>query len=289
MGVLSAQTEQALKKNREFIFKEKDFRFIVKLVGEYTGIVLSDSKREMVYSRLTRRIRELGVKDFSSYCNLLRDGDPNELINFTNALTTNLTSFFREPHHFEYLAKSVLPVLEESKSHRRLRIWSAGCSSGEEPYTIAMTIREYFPETSGWDIKIIATDLDSNMVTKAEAGIYVDDRVTGIDKRRLKRWFVKGIGQNAGKVRIKPELQDIIAFRQLNLLNDWPMREAMDVIFCRNVVIYFNKETQKKLFSRYSNLLAAHGHLFIGHSESLNRVSDDFELIGKTIYKKTSL
>ncbi len=288
MGALKQETEMALKKNREFGFKEKDFRFIVGLVGERTGIVLSDSKREMVYSRLTRRVRELGIKDYTSYCNMLRDGDPNELINFTNALTTNLTSFFREPHHFEYLANTVLPAIEANKKHQRLRIWSAGCSSGEEPYTIAMTVREVLPESSGWDIKIIATDLDSNMVEKAKSGIYVNERVTGIDKRRLRRWFLKGKGNNQGKVRIKPELQELITFKQLNLLHDWPMREAMDVIFCRNVVIYFNKDTQKKLFSRYSDLIADHGHLFIGHSESLNKVTDDFKLIGKTIYQKIS-
>ncbi|VAX00652.1 Chemotaxis protein methyltransferase CheR [hydrothermal vent metagenome] len=288
MGVLSAGNQLALNKRREFVFMEKDFNFIVKLVGERTGIVLSDSKREMVYSRLTRRIRELGIKDFTTYCNMLRDGDPNELVNFTNALTTNLTSFFREPHHFEYLANTVLPAIEANKTNRSLRIWSAGCSSGEEPYTIAMTVREILPENSGWDIKIMATDLDSNMVEKAQTGIYVDERVTGIDKKRLKRWFVKGKGQNVGKVRIKPELQKIITFKQLNLLNDWPMREPMDVIFCRNVVIYFNKDTQKILFSRYSELIADHGHLFIGHSESLNKVSDDFKLIGKTIYQKIS-
>ncbi len=288
MKALSTKTEEAFKKNREFEFNERDFKFIVNLVGERTGIVLSETKREMVYSRLTRRIRELGIKDFTTYCNMLRDGDPNELINFTNALTTNLTSFFREPHHFEYLANTVLPALASTKKQRQLRIWSAGCSSGEEPYTIAMTVREVFPENSGWDIKIMATDLDSNMVDRAQAGIYVDERVTGIDKRRLKRWFVKGKGQNSGKVKIKPELQQLITFKQLNLLHDWPMREAFDVIFCRNVVIYFNKDTQRVLFSRYSDVIADHGHLFIGHSESLNKVSDDFNLIGKTIYQKIS-
>jgi len=278
----------ATGKDREFLFTEQDFKFIVSLVGERTGIVLSDSKREMVYSRLTRRIRELKIGDFKAYCKLLRNGDPNELINFTNAITTNLTSFFREPHHFDYLAAKVLGEMKTKQVRKQLRIWSAGCSSGEEPYTLAMIVREIFPESSGWDVKILATDLDTNMVANAKRGVYLAERVNGIDKRRLHRWFVKGKGEHEGKVKVKKELQDIISFKQLNLLDDWPITHKMDVIFCRNVVIYFNKETQKVLFDRYADQLIDQGNLFIGHSESLHSVTDRFQLIGKSMYQKIS-
>jgi len=281
-----AELALATGKEREFLFTEQDFQFIVKLVGDSTGIVLADSKREMIYSRLTRRIRELNITDFKSYCKLLRDGDQAELINFTNAITTNLTSFFREPHHFEYLADTVLRRFKEQHGQKSLRIWSAGCSSGEEPYTLAMIVREVFPESASWNINILATDLDSNMVAKARAGVYLEERVNGIDKTRLKRWFVKGKGELEGKVKVKKELQEMISFRQLNLLHDWPFKNKMDIIFCRNVVIYFNKETQRTLFDRYADLLIDEGNLFIGHSESLHSVTDRFALIEKSMYQK---
>jgi len=276
----------ATGKDREFLFTEQDFQFIANLVAERTGIVLSDTKREMVYSRLTRRIRELKIADFKSYCHLLRAGDHNELITFTNAITTNLTSFFREPHHFEYLADKVLQDIKQNRANKYLRIWSAGCSSGEEPYTLAMIVREVFPESSGWNVKILATDLDTDMVEKARRGVYTAERVTGIDKRHLQRWFVKGKGQHAGKVKVKKELQSIISFQQLNLLHDWPFKNKMDIIFCRNVVIYFNKATQRILFDRYADQLIDHGNLFIGHSESLHAVTERFDLIGKSMYLK---
>ena len=283
---MSAEPVLATGKKREFLFTEGDFKFLVKLVLELTGIVLSDSKREMVYSRLTRRIRELRLKDFNSYCDLLRKGDNVELGHFTNAITTNLTSFFREPHHFDYLADVVVPEIKLRNPQKKLRIWSAGCSSGEEPYTLAMVLREVLPESSGWDIKILATDLDTNMVATARAGVYQEQKVNGVDKRRLHRWFVKGKGKHQGKVKVKSELQNIISFQQLNLLHDWPFATMMDAIFCRNVVIYFSKETQKGLFTRYADKLVDNGTLFIGHSESLNAVTDRFRLIGKSMYQK---
>lgn len=274
-------------KNKEFPFTDRDFNYIRDLVAERTGIVLSDIKRDMVYSRVVRRIRQLDVTNFTEYCALLKSGNEQEMVEFTNAITTNLTSFFREPHHFEYLTKTLLPELKAKKHDRKIRIWSAGCSSGEEPYSIAMTVRDYFPSNSGWDIKILATDLDTEMVTKASRGIYKEDRVTGIEKKHLKKWIRKGKGKMQGNVKICSELQDIISFKQLNLMHDWPIKGSFDFMFCRNVVIYFNKETQKELFDRYANLLMPEAGLFIGHSESLNNVSDRFNSLGKTIYRKT--
>lgn len=271
---------------KEFPFTEADFHFIQSLVAERTGIVLSDIKRTMVYSRIARRIRKCGVNDFSEYCNLLKAGDESELVSFTNAITTNLTSFFREPHHFEYLTKTVLPELEKNKTNKRLRIWSAGCSSGEEPYSIAMTIMDYFKGRSDWDIKILATDLDCEMVGRASKGVYKEERVTGIDKKHLRNYVRKGKGKLEGMVKMDQCLIDMITFKQLNLLHEWPFKGPFDFMFCRNVVIYFNKDTQRELFDRYADILPENAPLFIGHSESLFKVTNRFKSMGQTIYRK---
>ena len=271
---------------KEFPFTDRDFSYIQELVAERTGIVLSEIKRDMVYSRVVKRIRQLDVNDFGDYISLLKSGDEQEMVEFTNAITTNLTSFFREPHHFEYLTKTLLPELKAKKYDRQIRIWSAGCSSGEEPYSIAMTMRDFFPASSGWDIRILATDLDTHMVDRAAKGVYKEDRVTGIDKKQLRKWVKKGKGKMLGEVKICNEIREMVSFKQLNLMHEWPIRGPFDFMFCRNVVIYFNKETQKELFSRYADLLAPDADLFIGHSESLHNVSDRFKSLGKTIYKK---
>lgn len=274
-------------REREFHFSDKEFRFISKLVGERTGIVLSDAKRQMVYGRLSRRLRQLKLSKFSDYCDLLTSGDEHELVEFTNAITTNLTAFFRENHHFEFLKTRVIPeVMRKNAMSKRIRVWSAGCSSGEEPYSIAMCLREMIPRNSGWDVKVLATDLDSNMVNRGKNGIYTSERVEGLDERRLKKWVNRGKESNSDKVRMHPELREMITFKQLNLMHDWPMKGPFDFMFCRNVVIYFNKDTQRELFERYANILADNAYLFIGHSESLNKVSDRFKLLGKTIYQK---
>ncbi len=274
-------------KEREFEFTEKDFNYIQQLVADSTGIVLSEGKRDMVYSRLTRRIRALRLSSYKEYCDRLRDGDQDELIAFTNAITTNLTSFFREHHHFDFIKNKLLPSIKKNKVSRKLRIWSAGCSSGEEPYSIAMVVHEVFADVLGsWDIKILATDLDSNMVQTAANGIYTEERVTGITKSRINSFVKSGSGNNAGKVKMSPRLQQLITFRELNLMNDWPIKGPFDIIFCRNVVIYFDKPTQKILFERYCDLMVPDGHLIIGHSESLHRVTDRFKLLGQTIYQK---
>jgi chemotaxis protein methyltransferase CheR len=271
---------------RDFHFTDEDFAFIRKLVAERTGIALSDAKKDLVYGRLSRRLRQLGIRGFAAYCELLKQGDEQELVHFVNAITTNLTAFFREHHHFDYLADTVLTRWAEDAGKRRLRIWSAGCSSGEEAYSIAMVVREKFPHCAGRDIRILATDLDTNVVAHAKAGIYDAARVEGLPPERLRRWFRKGRGTNAGAVRVAPALQELITFKPLNLMQPWPMKGLFDVIFCRNVVIYFDKPTQRILFDRYANLLADDGHLFVGHSETLFKVTDRFQLIGKTVYRK---
>lgn len=272
---------------REFVFTRHDFENIREMVGERTGIVLSDHKIDMVYGRLARRLRQLELKSFKDYLARLKQDDDQELVEFTNALTTNLTSFFREPHHFEFLRNTGIPELVKRRPNKRLRVWSAGCSTGEEPYTIAMTLQESLPLIRTWDVKVLATDIDSNVVARAKAGIYERERLNGVSQERLNRWFRKGTGSNQGKARASAELQDLITFKQLNLMHQWPMRGPFDIIFCRNVVIYFNKETQRVLFNRYADLLADDGYLIVGHSESLHKVTDRFELLGKTIYRKT--
>jgi len=277
-----------MEKVRDFDFTDRDFEKVRNLVKSHTGISLSDAKKDMVYSRLSRRLRSLEIEKFSDYCSLVEGGDDAELIKFTNAITTNLTAFFREDHHFQYLAKTVVPELMKSNiKDRRIRVWSAGCSTGEEPYSLAIALKESIPSFDSWDVKILATDLDSDVLQTAKNGVYNSDRIDGLTSARKRNWFLKGKGDNDGTVRVRPELQEMITFKQLNLLREWPTKGPFDFIFCRNVVIYFDKETQKVLFDRYANVLKSDSHLFIGHSESLFKVSDRFGLLGQTIYKKT--
>ena len=278
-----------MTREREFLFSDRDFNTIRQLVSQHTGISLSEAKRDMVYSRLARRLRRLGLDNFKQYCQLLEDdsGD-EELGHFTNAVTTNLTSFFREPHHFDYLGKQLLPqLLKANAAERRLRIWSAGCSTGEEPYSIAITLQENLPGKGDWDIKILATDLDTNVLDTARRGVYAEERLKNVDRQRQRRWFRRGSGENAGLLKVKPELQQMITFKQLNLMREWPVKGPFDVIFCRNVVIYFDKPTQGVLMERYADVMADHGKLFLGHSETLYRVTERFKLQGQTIYEKS--
>jgi chemotaxis protein methyltransferase CheR len=271
---------------REFQFTDRHFDKLRRLASEHTGIVLGENKRQMMYGRLARRIRQLGLRGFDEYCARLEEDPESELGELVNAITTNLTAFFRENHHFEHLARTAVPeVLERNAATRRLRIWSAGCSTGEEPYSIAMVLGES-AELSGWDTRILATDIDTNVVAKADTGIYPLDRVRDMDSKRRRRWFQKGTGANAGKCRVHASLREMIAFRPLNLLGPWPMRGPFDIIFCRNVVIYFDKETQHSLFDRYADILAPGGYLYIGHSESLFRISNRFRSVGGTVYRK---
>jgi chemotaxis protein methyltransferase CheR len=271
----------------EYVLTDEAFASIQRLVGEQAGIVLGEHKRQLVYSRLTRRLRKLGLKDFGEYCGLIEQ-DEGEVVELLNAITTNLTAFFREPHHFEYMRQLLLPgIMQSNVSSRRIRIWSAGCSTGEEAYSIATVVREVLPD-SGWDVKILATDIDTEVLAKAQAGVYAQERVAGLSTERQRRWFMKGRGTSTGLVRVRNELREIVVFRKLNLMGNWPMRGPFDLIVCRNVVIYFDKETQKRVFDRMADLLAPGGHLFVGHSESLFKVSDRFKLLGQTMYQRVA-
>ena len=270
-----------------FEFTDTDFQSVRDLVSKNTGISLSEAKRDMVYSRLTRRLRELNLQRFSDYLAFIcGDGGDDELIQFTNAITTNLTSFFREKHHFEYLAETLLPeLMKRNADQRKIRIWCCAASTGEEPYSIAMVVKETIPKHSDWDVKILATDLDTNVLATAKEGVYPVDRIKDISAHRQRRFFLKGSGKQQGHVRVGSELRQLITYKKLNLMDQWPLRGPIDIIFCRNVVIYFTKDTQEILLERFSKLVAPQAHLFMGHSESLNNVTDQFELLGKTIYR----
>lgn len=270
---------------REFHMSYEDFKKIKSLAYKITGISLSDHKQNMIYGRLARRLRVLGLKRFGDYCQLLESGNENELHEFVNSITTNLTSFFREVHHFEFLRDQLLPLLIKTNAvQRRIRIWSAGCSTGEEPHSIAMVLRSCHA-IQNWDVRILATDLDSNCVATGTEGIYSPERVETVPAE-YKKYIKKS--KKTGQVRIADSVRQLIRFKQLNLLHQWPMKGPFDLIFCRNVVIYFDAETQKALFDRYANILQPNGHLFIGHSENLSKVCNRFESLGRTMYQRLS-
>lgn len=271
-------------REKEFPMSDKDFQRIARLAGKYTGIVLGDHKRDMVYGRIARRIRKLGLIRFKDYLDYLESHQEKELSNFINVITTNLTSFFRENHHFDYLLEKVLPeVKRKQMGNKKIRIWSAGCSTGQEPYSIAMTLNK-FGFSSDWDVKVLATDLDSEVLAKAQSAVYSTSDVDGLDDTTVKNNFQRN--EVRKEVKVKERVSKYIHFKRLNLLENWPISGPFDFIFCRNVVIYFDKETQKVLFNRYAELLEVGGYLFIGHSENLHGITERFENLGNTIYRK---
>lgn len=275
-------------KQREFEFTDADFDSLRRTVRELAGITLADSKRELVYGRLSRRLRALGMASFADYRALLSsDAGKDEIGEFINAVTTNLTAFFRENHHFEYFRDNFLRVrAAEAAGSRRMRIWCAAASTGEEPYSIAMTIAEAIPEWERWDIRVLATDLDTNCLQQCEAGSYREERIRGMPRALLDKYFTKSGEGAALRYDVKPKLKQMITFRQLNLVQPFPMKGPLDAIFCRNVIIYFDKETQRALFERMAPLQRPNDVLFLGHSETLFKVSDEWTLVGKTVYRR---
>ncbi len=273
------------KQEQDFQLEERHFEFLRGIVLERTGIALSDAKRELVYGRLTRRIRALRLSSFDEYCALLRTAPQDEMPEFVNAITTNLTSFFREFHHFEFLRDSAIPEwLNKKGRNPRIRIWSAGCSTGEEPYSIAMTLLESLGTQAG-DTMVLATDIDTNVLATAGTGIYPESRGESVPDP-YRRWCQRGTQANSDKLRIHPEVAAMIRFKPLNLMEPWPLKGPLDAVFCRNVVIYFNKDTQRRLFERFAEVVAPGGYLLIGHSETLFNLNDQFDLVGRTIYRR---
>lgn len=273
---------------REFLLNRSDLQFIIALVAQHTGIVLAEHKEDMIYSRIARRIRELKLDSFHDYCELLKDTNhPEELVHFINALTTNLTSFYRESHHFEHLEKQVIPAaIANTRSNTRIRLWSAACSSGAEAYSMAISCLEAIGNSHGLDIKILATDIDTKMIEKAKSGIYNETEISGLPLPLRKKYT--SLDSVSGNFRMCDAVRKLITFKHMNLMHDWPFAGPFDAVFCRNVIIYFDKDTQRTLFERMQHYIKPEHWLYLGHSESLHNVNTQFTLRGKTIYQRSS-
>ncbi len=266
---------------REFEYRDADFDAVRKIIHKKAGISLSESKKQLVYSRLARRLRSLGFSNFKQYLDFLREND-QEQEEFVNALTTNLTAFFRESHHFEILKNF---VKNHRLSNRRLRIWCAASSTGEEPYSIAMTLAEAY-ETLEPPVEIIASDIDSQVLERAKNGVYPLARLDVLSLDQKRKFFLRGKGENLGSARVISKLRELIEFRRVNLLDaSWGINAPLDVIFCRNVMIYFDKPTQIKILERMTHLMSRDGLYLAGHSESFSHAAHLVKLVDKTTYK----
>lgn len=270
--------------DKEFKFTKEDFNYLRNVVKKETGIISDEGKYTMYYSRLARRVRKLGLNDFTQYRDYLNKNLKTESVELVNAVTTNLTAFFREEHHFDFLKNDLIAQKKKSQD-KSLKIWSAACSTGEEAYSIAIAIREAITDYQNWDIKILATDIDSHVLATARKGVYKTERVNGLSNQRIKNFMKKGTGNNKGFIRMNEDVREMIQFNQLNLLKSWPIKQKFDAIFCRNVVIYFDKETKVDLVNRFANQLKNKAYLLMGHSESLFNISERFDLMGKSIYR----
>jgi chemotaxis protein methyltransferase CheR len=275
----------------EASFTDREFEFFAKLVYERSGIVLGAQKKSMMFSRLVRRVRDLGLRSFKAYGEHIRGPQgETEIGAFINAMTTNLTRFFREEHHFEFLEKTVVPASVQharQAGNSRLRIWSAGCSSGEEPYSIAITLQRALPSLAAHDARILATDLDTNMVARGASGIYPKAAVAELPPI-WRDGFFHAAPDAKDKVVVDAALRSLIAFKPLNLLGIWPMSGPFDAIFCRNVMIYFDGPTKARLINRLAEMLRPGGWLFIGHSETLLEHQAQLKLVGRTIYRRNT-
>jgi len=265
-----------------FVLTDRDFARVRRLIYDYAGIKLSAQKRNMVYNRLVRRVRSYGEVAFARYLDLVQSEGSPEREAFVNALTTNLTAFFREPHHFDLLAARAGERVKSASVP--MRIWSSGCSTGEEAWSIAMVLRE-----AGRAADIRATDIDSEVLRVAQAGVYRAERTGSMPQARVRRHFLRGAGANEGLVSVRPELRAMVRFAQLNLqAHAWPVGESFDAIFCRNVVIYFDREVQLRLAARFAAMLAPGGLLLVGHSESFPAAYPGFRSCGRTAYELRS-
>ena len=265
---------------REFSFSTADFERVRKLIYQHAGISLSPVKQDMVYSRLARRLRATGKSSFADYLDALEKNGGDEWERFVNSLTTNLTSFFREPHHFPIFAEH----LRKLGTRRPIRVWCSAASTGEEPYSIAITVAETFGSNAS-HVSIMASDLDTNVLATAQKGVYPIERVDKLSPERLRKFFLRGTGAQEGYVSVRPELKNMIQFQRINLLDQsYAVKGPLDVIFCRNVMIYFDKPTQYKILQRFAPLMSDNGLLFAGHSESFLHAADLFKSQGKTVY-----
>ncbi len=269
----------------EFVLSDAEFEKIKKRIYQIAGISLSDAKKTLVLSRLAKLLRQNRLPGFNEYLDFLDTrGTHDDHQQFVNALTTNLTRFYREDHHFDHLCQSIGELIARdvpmSRGGKRLRLWSAGCSTGQEPYTMAMALMAAHPVLKSWDFKILATDVDTEVVARAATGVYSESELAGLSKERLAPFEP----MSDGRVRIPQNLKSLVTFKPLNLLHEWPVKGPFDAIFCRNVTIYFDKPTQRNVFERFHQVLKPGGHLYIGHSENIGTGVTGFRSVGKTIY-----
>lgn len=265
---------------------ENSFRRFSKLIHESCGINLHDGKKELVRARLGKRMREIGCNSFNTYFRIIKeDQSGEELVKMLDAVSTNLTSFFREEKHFQFLQETVFPAYEKNKSET-LRFWSAGCSSGEEPYSLAIWLRDNVNANISTDIKIIATDISTRVLSRAARGVYPAKTVQNIPNGQLRKYFQRGVDSQKGFYRVKQEIKDLIEFRRQNLTTPCHFGFRFDVIFCRNVMIYFNKETRETLIRRAADCLKEGGYLMVGHAESLTGIEHSLKYIQPSVYRK---
>jgi len=285
---LASSLAAAANSEREFVFTEADFQFLVKLAYDHAGIALADSKRNLVYSRLSRRLRTLGLSSFREYREYLAVHDA-ELEGFINAISTNLTKFFREAHHFDHFRMHVAVPFAQAAARKpagRLRVWSAGCSTGEEPYTIAAVLKREIRDIQRYDARILATDIDTDVIAKGARGEYP---ISSIDEvpSNYREFFHPASGNNKSThIVMGEELRSLIVFRRLNLIEPWPFSGKFDAVFCRNVMIYFDGSTKSALVDRFTQQLHPGGWLYIGHSESLLGSHPGLDLVGRTTYRR---
>ena len=285
---LNSESAAAVFAEREFGFTREDFRKIAGMLHADAGILLSQTKAPLVYSRLVKRLRVLGVGSFARYCALVdSEAGAGERRQMVSALTTNVTSFFREPHHFEHLKTHVLPdLIEPVRQGGRLRIWSAGCSTGEEPYSIALSILDVMPDAARLDVRVLATDISQTVLATGEAGVYDDRSLAPVRRQLLADWFRPSRGADGRKtLAVGEDLRTLVAFRHLNLQEPWPMTPPYQAVFCRNVLIYFDEPGQADVQRRISNLLAPGGRLYLGASERI-RCAGDLRIDGVTTYRR---
>jgi chemotaxis protein methyltransferase CheR len=284
---LSASKHSEMLVTAEFAFSAADFREIANVVKAESGIDLAESKATLVYSRLAKRLRALGIPSFSSYCDVVRD-DADERSRMIAALTTNVTRFFREPHHFEHLRKVILePLADAARRGNRVRLWSAACSTGQEPYSMALTVLSAIPEAAQLDVRILATDLNPHVVAHGKRGLYQKEELGDVPPNLRAKWFAPVPGDDRSALKIADEVRALVSFRELNLMGSWPFKGPFDAIFCRNVVIYFDRDTQNTIWQRLTRLLPDSGVLYIGHSERVSGpASGMLTADGITSYRK---
>lgn len=282
-AIAKSEPEGRSSQEREFSFRDTDFRLLAKFAHDSAGIFLPDSKRNLVYGRLSRRLRALGLNSFREYYEYL-SSNRSEVQRFINAISTNLTKFFRESHHFRHFEQVIVASVSQD-SPKKVRIWSAGCSTGEEPYTIAAVVNRKVSGRRNVDIRILATDIDTDVLATAIRGEYLESSIDDVPPA-FREMFTEKAAGNVDKVFIADDVRDFVRFRHLNLMESWPFRGTFDAIFCRNVMIYFDAPTKARLLDRFAECLNPGGWLYIGHSESLTRSHPLLELEGKTIYRR---